>query len=210
MLCMFRNWISGCSQQDQSCNRGPVPYSDVHLVFLHFSSPGSGSLGLDYSLHPQILKNDDFCLSVSGKGHDLLMNSLMSSASLKDENLKTCRAPGIQTKLCDVLFPMPEFLFKRLHTENVQWRRLAQGFLRCLKFAVSFLVAWKWCRHLIWFLTLVYYTQRGIFRKQGSICWRPVKPILEHVPTEFVGALYSSSSVILSEKTRLGRDSANY
>lgn len=142
MLCMFRNWILGCSQQGQSCYKDPVPYSDIYLVFLHFSSPGSGALGLDYSLHPQILKNDDFCLSVSCKGHDLLMNSLMSNASLKDENLKTCRASGIQTKLCDA-FPMPEFLFKRLHTENVHWRRLAQGSLHYLKFAVSFLVAWK-------------------------------------------------------------------
>lgn len=33
--------------------------------------------------------SDDFCLSVSCKGHDLLMNLLVNSASSKDENIKT-------------------------------------------------------------------------------------------------------------------------
>jgi len=50
---------------------------------------------------------------------------------MKMLKLNTCRALGIQTKLHDV-FPVPEFLFKRLRTENIQWRRPAQGSLCCL------------------------------------------------------------------------------
>jgi len=36
---------------------GVLSYNDPYLVFIHFSSPGSGTLALDYSLHPQLLKN---------------------------------------------------------------------------------------------------------------------------------------------------------
>lgn len=61
---------------------------------------------------------------------------------MKTWELNTCRALGVQTKLRDV-FPVPEFLFKRLHTENVQGKRLARVSLHGLNLVVSFLAAWK-------------------------------------------------------------------
>lgn len=72
-----------CSQQSQSCSRSSVS-RDTYLVLICFYSSGSGTLTLDYSLHPQLLKNDDFCL------YSLrVMSSLVSCVSSKDINIKT-------------------------------------------------------------------------------------------------------------------------
>lgn len=119
-------------------------------------------------------------LLVFSKGDDLLMSSLVSGVSSKDINIKTqyLYTLGIEAKLHDV-FPMPEFFFKRLHTEAVQWRMLAGASLHCLKFAVNVLVAWR----MVQVLSPV--TPRGACSgKHGSLCWRAVKPFFEHVPKE--------------------------
>lgn len=49
MFFVCRSCISGCSQQSQSCSRSPMT---LYLVLICFSSSGSGTLALDYSLHP--------------------------------------------------------------------------------------------------------------------------------------------------------------
>lgn len=36
---------------------GVLPRNGTYLVFIRFSSAASGTLALDYSLHPQLLKN---------------------------------------------------------------------------------------------------------------------------------------------------------
>lgn len=59
-----------------------------HLVLISFYSSGCGTLPLGYYLH---LSSSRMMIlaSVSFKGDDLLMNSLVNSMSSKDVNSKT-------------------------------------------------------------------------------------------------------------------------
>lgn len=130
-----------------------------HLVLISFYSSGCGTLPLGYYLH---LSSSRMVIlaSVSFKGDDLLMNSLVNSMSSKDVNSKTqylystwhsSKASWCVSNARD---------FKRLHTETVQWRRLAGASLHCLKFAVNILVAWKMVQ-----VPSPVTIQRGTFRK---------------------------------------------